>query len=213
MKIIRKFSLTILVFSAFLLPNNVLAFDVVNLPDTLVKDDFIVSPAKTEIVMSPGDKIVKYITILNRFGVDYNFSVTAEDFSPDKESGNPVLNGGVVLDRFFSLKNYIKPDADSFFLRQGSRATVAITISVPKNAPPGGRYAAVLIGASPRQKTDSQTTIISRIGSLFLVRVNGVAEENGHLTNFIFKDGKFWISYRNDGNIHLNSYGVVEIED
>ena len=89
---------------------------------------------------------------------------------------------------------------------------MAVTISVPKNVPPGGRYAAILISASPRQKSASATTIISRIGSLLLVKVDGVVEENGQLSNFVFKDGGFWISYKNEGNIHLDPYGVIEIK-
>jgi len=209
---IHKFSL--IIFAVFFLfsSSNALAFEVINLPETPVKDDFVVSPARAEIVMKPGESITKYVTVLNRFGSDYNFTITVEDFSPDAESGNPILNENSPGISDFSLKKYVKPDADKFFLRQGSRATIAVDIAVPKSTSAGGRYAVILIGASPKTADDTPTTILARIGSLLLVKVEGSVVEDGQLSSFVFKDRRFLISYKNDGNIHLDPYGVIDIK-
>ena len=212
LKQIYKINFILFLVFAVLSPFDALAFEVIKFPETQIKNDFVVSPAKMEIVMKPGERQKQYITVLNRFGEDYNFTVTVEDFSPSKDSGNPVLEENKVSDTF-SFKNYVKPDANSFFLRQGSQARIVIDVALPNNISPGGKYSAVLISASPRQKVDSATTIVSRIGSLLLVKVDGVVEESGQLSNFVFKDRKFWISYKNDGNVHLNSYGIIEIKN
>lgn len=194
-------------------PQSVFALEVSKIPETEVVGNFMVAPAKIETVVEPGEKQIKYITVLNRFGSDYSFNVEVKDFSPSKDSGGPILGEKYPSSGDFSLKSYIKPEVKSFSLHHGSQARIAINITIPKDTPPGGRYAAVLVSASPRERVPGGTTIVSRIGALLLVKVSGEVKEIGQLINFVFKNGKFLISYRNDGNVHLDPYGVVEVRN
>lgn len=98
-------------------------------------------------------------------------------------------------------------------MRHGSQARIGVDIEVPRGVSSAGKYAAVLISASPKTKADSSTVVVSRIGALFLVRLEGDVKEDGELSNFLFKNGQFWISYGNNGDVHLNPYGVIEIKN
>jgi hypothetical protein len=99
-------------------------------------------------------------------------------------------------------------------------------ITIPKDAAPGGAYGAVIFSNAPSKlggsvKSGAQTTLVSRLASILLIRVEGDVNESGHLADFrlagphhFFYQGgplTFEILFQNDGNVHLTPYGSVKI--
>ncbi len=177
-----------------------------------IKGDMILTPAKIELSMDSGSKSIQYINIINRLGVDAVFNLDTEDFSPASER-----DGGVALGRAInvssSLMRYISFDKAPFVLKHGQGARIPITINLPNIVRPGGLYGAVLISGIPIRNESGATKVVTRLGTLFFVKVNGTLKPTGVLKNVIFNNGQFVIQFKNDGDIYLNPYGIIDIYD
>jgi hypothetical protein len=195
-------------------------------PDDVIPGDFVVGPGKTELTISPGTTKTVELLITNRTGVARTFSFEIED-----ATGSTNPNQSVVLlgdDRGpYTLKDYITLPQMSFDLKHNERARVPVTISVPYDAEPGGRYGSVLVTTVTKDaiKGDTNGTapasaIISRVGSLFFLTVPGDTYTEGALQSFktipdkhLFTQGplNFQLLFENKGDLHLNPYGEIRI--
>ena len=188
------------------------------------KEDFVVEPGKMEVHANPGDTITQYISITSRIAKPTEFSVSSEDFVGSTDETNPVVLLGASKSPF-SLKDWLLPASSDFLLHFGTRVTLPVTISVPKDATPGGYYAAVIVSNAPQVNADTVTTagiakIISRIGVLFFVRVNGTVNTSGQLEDFRANPSQsvysvsptdFKILFNNNGSVYLAPYGEVHV--
>ncbi len=190
-----------------------------------IRNDFVLEPAKTEVVLKPGGKVNKTLSVVNRTDREQVFSVEIEDFT-----GSRNVNQTVVLlggDRGpYSLKDFIKPEVKSFKLKPKQRAIVQVSISIPQDAEPGGRYASVLVSTSAvdsSEEGDSRARTISRIGALYFVRVEGRVKEDARLSDFRISGDKksfyekgpfnFELLFENNGSVHLTPSGRVEVKN
>jgi hypothetical protein len=186
-----------------------------------VYGDFVVGPGKNEVTIEPGTSKTVFMTVTNRMGSERMFNLSVEDFTGSQDPSQPIVLLGSERGPY-SLKDYIYVKDTSFILKHDERAVLPVTISVPIDAEPGGRYGSVLVSTASvptNEKASGVAPIISRIGSLMFVIVPGEAKKNGILEEFTTKDGsifskgpiEFTTLYRNDGNIYLNPYGIVAV--
>ncbi|HRH26110.1 MAG TPA: hypothetical protein PLF31_01410 [Candidatus Paceibacterota bacterium] len=193
------------------------------------ENDFIVEPGKAEIFINPGETVTRTISITSRIAEDTTFSISAEDFVGSDNPQNPVVLLGEERGPY-SLKDLLIPEITTFTLSLGEKITVPITISIPEDAEPRGYYGAVIVGNRPEGgsvpstvEVTGSTQIISRIGVLFLLRVNGDVEEEGNVEEFKMLGPKklayqgapegFEILYRNTGNVHLVPHGKITVRN
>ena len=193
------------------------------------QNDFVVEPGKTEVFLNPGDNMVKNITITNRIDKTVKFKLTTEDFVGTDDPKQPVVLLGDESSPS-SLKDFIVPEIREFSLDLGEKITIPVTISIPTNAEPRGYYGALIVSNDPAQQegvtskeVEGRTRIISRIGSLFLLKINGEGKESGEVKDFkiigpkkLFYDQRpegFEIAYKNTGNVHLVPYGTIAIKN
>ncbi len=210
----------------FLAAHSASAYVIQDSPTTEVKNDFILGPGKTELFLNPGDSATREIQVTNRLGRDADFAVEIEDFTGSRDLETVVVLLGSKRGPY-SLRDYLHPELMRFTLKHGQRMILPIEISVPQDADPGGLYGSVLVAAQPLQSSQAGeagtarggTKLITRLGSLFLVRVAGDAKEDGGLTKFQTKLGQqffengpvtFEILFENNGSVHLTPYGTVE---
>lgn len=196
--------------------------------DTTVHDDFVVEPGKTEINLDPGESVVKNIKITNRIDHAVKFKLSTEDFIGSDDPDETVVLLGDQQSPY-TLKNFIKPEISEFSLDFGEQITIPVKISVPLNSEPRGYYGALIISNEPDKETDSQleqssqTRIVSRIGSLFLVKVNGEGKQEGVVTSFKLIGPKksiyeknpqgFELAFKNTGSVHLVPYGTITVKN
>ena len=190
------------------------------------KEDFVVEPGKMEVYLDPGQSVTKYISITSRIKSKTAFSVTAEDFIGSQSQSNPVVLLGNGTSPY-SLKDWLAPAVGSLSLNFGDRVTLPVVITAPKNASPGGYYAAVIISNEPQvdqnaadASTPPTTRLVSRIGMLFFVRVNGPVNSSGSVSDFKINNPQFiyqkppldfQILFNNNGTIYLAPYGQIHI--
>lgn len=191
-----------------------------------IRGDFVLEPAKEEILLKPGEKTTRTLSIVNRTDSDQIFSVDVEDFVGSQDPKQVVVLLGTDKSPY-SLKDFIKPEVKTFKLGSKQRANLSVVISVPQDAEPGGRYASVLVSTSSGSDNptpgENKANTVSRVGALYFVRVAGPVKEEGKLSDFrlsgpakqFYEKGpfNFEILFQNSGNIYLTPGGSVEIKN
>lgn len=203
------------------------AYIIEPLLDTPVEKDIVLGPGKTELSLDPGESATTTLFFTNRTGRTINFKVDVEDFIGSKDPQEGTVFMGEEKSPY-TLKDYLNPEIWEFTLEHGQRIGLPVSIMIPADAEPGGKYGVVFATAVPPEidKNQPQTGpvigIASRVGTLFFIRVKGEAKENGRVKSFstlgnrlFFEKGpiNLRVIYGNGGNVHLNPYGNVEIKN
>jgi hypothetical protein len=184
-----------------------------------------VSPVRFDVKLDPG--AVQQISLLvqNLSPVESTFRAHINDFmASSDESGRPNI---ILSDTEFapthSLKRMIAP-LGNFTVAAGATKEVKVTITVPKNAPGGGYYAAVRF-APANVDTSENLSLSASVGSLVLLTVNGDIKEEmsvasfdvrkkGHLGTF-FMDNKnleATVRLKNSGNVQVEPFGKITLK-
>jgi hypothetical protein len=225
---LTEFSICLaMVIAALTLYLPVVAYDTQLIENTPITGDVLLGPAKVEINLDPGESKTFELSVLNKTGHEQSFHIDIEDFEGSADSKQVVeLLENKKSD--WTLKNFLFVSERDFALKHGERAKIPVSLSVPIGSEPGGKFASILISFSPENSQQvseysvgSRTISIPRIGVLVFATVNGDVRSDGRLESFsVLENMKankdsviFRILYRNDGNVHLNPYGFIEIAD
>ena len=204
-------------------------FSLESIPTSPELRDFVVGPGKFEVTLAPGQSQTIDLSVSNRLGVDRTFTLVEEDFVGSNDpTKTTVLLGD---DRGpYSLKDYLKIGADSVSIPTGQRARIPVTVMVPADAQPGGYYGSVIVAVSSSRNAGESVggaiptnPIISRIATLFFVRVAGPVKEDGRITKFSLPGDRtvlwspqsidFDLYYRNDGTVHEDPFGTITVKN
>jgi hypothetical protein len=210
----------------------VLVLCIVAFPATAFAEGvFVVRPAKSENVISPGETKTVLITLANGMSTPVLVSASFEDLAPNRQTtalDEPIRLLGSETGAN-SLKEFLSVQDTAFEIFSGEERQIAVTISIPKNTEPGGRYGSVVFSFRPALRGEegdaANITLESRAATLFFVRVGGEAREEGRIMQFgTFNDAKFivrpsdasplkfQIAYENAGTVHLNPYGRLTLD-
>ena len=195
------------------------------LPSSNIFNDFVIGPGRFEIELAPGESRTVELLVSNRMGDGRVFSFNVEDMEAgDSADGSVRLLGERVGP--YTLRDFISVPHESFYLEHGTRARVPVTITLPPDAEPGGRYGSLLtsIVSNPNELdgtgTRTGSAIISRIGTLFFITTPGELVRDSALTDFstlnrqtFYGSGpiSFLIEMENYGSVHTTPYGLVTI--
>ncbi len=192
----------------------------------VVAGDFVVGPGKSELTIEPGQSKRVEMMITNRTGDTREFQFEIEDASGSTDPTTPVVLLGDDTGPY-TLKDYIQLPVETIELDHNERARIMVTVSVPADAEPGGRYGSVLVTTLSRKAEAGDTSgaapssaIVSRVGTLFFLTIPGDTLTEGALQDFatvgdkhIYTEGpvNFQILFENTGDLHLNPYGEIRI--
>jgi len=208
-------------------PSNVnYAIEELNAVNDIVVGDFVVGPGKTELTIEPGKSKIVEVVLSNRTGEEREFELIVEDARGSMDPSVPIVLLGD--DRGpYTLKDYIRLPYTTITLGHNQRARIPVTVAVPADAEPGGRYGSVLVTTVSKKADTGEITgaapssaIISRVGTLFFLTIPGDTKVEGKLQGFatvpdknFFTDGpiNFQILYENTGDLHLGPYGEIRI--
>mgnify|MGYP000965384946 CR=1 FL=1 len=224
-KNITCFSVSLITLAVFLPVAETKAVTVENLPNAPVVNDYVVGPGKVELLVSPGEVLVKNIIVTNRFGRNRDFKIELEDFKGSRE-GNNFLELLGPLKGPYSLKDYLVPEVMNFTLKHGDRMAIPVRINIPADAVPGGLYGSVIVSTSDDDKQENAQNVSgnvqtkSRIAVLFFIRIRGDVKEEGNLQEFktdkkFYNQGpvNFSLAFENTGSVYSNPSGNIEIKN
>lgn len=146
------------------------------------------------------------------------------DFTAAGEDGTPkiLLEAGETSP--YSIKNWISP-LPQLTLKPREVQPITVTVTIPKDAAPGGYFGVIRFTAEAAELTQSGVSLSASIGTLVLLRVNGTAKEAMNIDEFYATSGgnrgslfesapiKFVVRIKNNGNVHEQPRGQITVRD
>lgn len=180
-----------------------------------------VTPPLFQLSALPGDIWQSTIRVIN--SNEYPLTVYAKvvNFAPEGEGGRgrfmPVLNPD---ENKATIAEWIEVAEGPYVISPEQTEEVSFFVEIPKDAAPGGHFAAILIGTeAPKNQDDSLAVVTSQsVASLFFVRIEGDVIEDAIIREFSILDrsieypqAEFSLRFENKGNVHLQPRGNIVI--
>ena len=204
-----------------LLMSGIIAINRVN--DAVAKEINIqVSPASFEYSLNPGEIVNGEFLFVNRGDMTIDYEAKATPYS----STSDTENGGQKVD-YQTESNYTQitkwvtfSDNSKGVLAPGEDVKISFSVSVPKDVPNGGQYAALLVESKASRSNPEDGTSIAEnasIGPVIYAKVNGSTRETAEIvkndTNgFIFNPPIVVDSIvKNTGNVHTKASYIMRV--
>lgn len=173
-----------------------------------------VSPAKIILSADPGEELETEMRVRNDLDRTVTHYSSIERYTV-KNGEEPIFFPEVI-----GLPTWITLVPSELTLGPKESAKVRVLIKVPKDAPPGGHFAAIFWQTAPPVEKKSGVGIVTKVGALVLLEVSGEIVESGEILNF-GAPRKFFshlpigfnYSFKNTGNSYLIPGGEVLIKN
>jgi hypothetical protein len=180
-----------------------------------------VTPTLFQMSAAPGQSWQSSVRVINSNSFPLTVYAEPVNFAPQGELGQgkflPVfetVTEGTTLAEWITLDSqaaHVIPAEQSY--------EIPFTVTVPESAPPGGHFAAILIGTRPPAESGQLAVQTSQVvTSLFFVRLEGEVTESGTIRTFSVADrvvstpaAEFSVRFENTGNVHLQPQGHITI--
>lgn len=172
------------------------------------------SPLRFEVAADPGETVTKEIKLVNESKTSQFYYISFSNFEAQGDSGSPTF-----IEPRDGLGTWITTSEASVNLAPGQQKTVTFTVSVPKDAEPGGYFAAIFFGTTA-PNTQSGVTIGTKTGALLLLSVRGDVEEAAGLVDFQLHNNKhiyrmlpvgFQYRFSNQGGDRVKPVGSIVV--
>ncbi len=181
-----------------------------------VTDEIVlgVSPTIIEQVLTPGETQNRKIRLFNLGNRPLSIKVQIRDFVGS-------IDSEIEVSQAVSAKKWISVDPSDFIIDPQQSKEISISVSPPINATPGGHYASIIFNpvVPVDLATSSQPKVLTRVSVQALYLVKGeileslkIAEFKAKKYFFWDKNHSFWISLKNEGNVHLVPKGYIKVE-
>lgn len=181
---------------------------------------FTVSPARQQIVANAGEEFPISVTFYNRGESPVVGLIKVSDFIVEDDKGTPsIVENDTQVTRKYSAAQWITLPYNRIDIGTNNKAVILATIKVPKDAKPGGRYAAVYFEPILSTKTTggAGANITPRIASLIYIRVAGPITENAYIssmfTQSFYEYGPIDLAAKimNRGDYHIRPKGAFTL--
>ncbi len=179
-----------------------------------VEQTITVTPAIFEQTIEPGSSKQYTVTVANPGTAPQSIKAYTRAFVPNEDVPREYL-------KTYDTARWFNIDRPDFILKSGEQRPIHFTITVPKNAEPGGHYATLyfeqLVAALP--STQKKVFIAPRIGVLTFLTVKGKIEEKLAVESFaapkVSESGPIdlKLTLKNEGNVHILPTGSIRIFD
>jgi len=147
---------------------------------------FTVSPARQQIVANPGEEFPIAVTFYNQSESPVVGMVKVSDFIVEDEKGTPsIVENMNQISTKYSASTWIELPFDRAGMGSHDKVVVLARIKIPKDAKPGGHYAAVYFEPvqANRPTGEAGASITPRIASLLYIRVTGPITEYSFISS------------------------------
>lgn len=176
------------------------------------------TPTFSEVILTPGQKSVVTVEIENEGDEAVELTTEVAPFTAKGETGEPEFNFDVPA---AGAVSWIEVTEGPFSVGAGATQEVDVVFNTPSTATPGGYYVALFFTQTKAAEEDGDVTIESKLGTLFLITVEGSYSEAGNASTFsatgesITGDSPvtFSVKFKNTGDIHLKPVGTITITD
>jgi hypothetical protein len=177
-----------------------------------------IAPVLIEDEANPGETITRKISVENLSSDILPVQAFAADVYSIDEEGRLGVDGSAGTS---SAKDWFRFDRE-MILDPGVEREIDVTIVVPRNAQPGGRYVSVFVNPlidNQTQTESSKLSVQSQIGVLFFLTVKGDIIKKGEIGGFEISPinagskVRMKASLKNTGNVHLRPHAVITVRN
>lgn len=185
---------------------------------------FEIAPPLLPVKGDPGSTAKAEILLRNISKTDLFVTSEVNDFTADGEDGTPKLLLDTTEPNPYSLRPWVNIKT-GFTLKSKELTKLPVTITIPKDAAPGGYYGVIRFSGRPPELEGTGVSLSASLGSLVFLTVNGAAKEDVAVSEFSVNNGgkagtlfeapplNFVERFKNNGNIHEQPTGIVTITD
>lgn len=180
---------------------------------------FSVSPVIVDLDVAPDAAAQGTLHIVNNAEDRQTYYVTVQKFVAQGEEGQQDF---LPETDQTGLAAWITPQARSVTLEPDEAMDFTYAVPVPKDAEPGGHYAALFFSTRPEAGAGgSSVGMGAKTGILFLLKVPGDIKEDARVETFRMSGGEridrlpayFEVRIRNLGNVHFRPEGTIVVKN
>ena len=175
-----------------------------------------VEPALFEQTVNPGDRFSTSINVSNPGTATKQFTVGVQDISGVDQNSQPVFSSTSV--ETYGVSSWVQIGQPTITVPAGGSVIVPFSITVPKNAGPGGHYGAIFISTNPSRPVVNGSGLGYEVGALIELRIAGDAVQKAEIKEFSTDESlyqnpsvSFKTTVANEGNILLQPRGPIDI--
>lgn len=187
----------------------VLAAD--DLPDYRIQ----VSPARFDMDLAPGKTYTKTFKVQNTGKEKFDFKLSVAPYTVSDEKYDSNFSEETA---YTDLAKWVKLSKTEGTIESGGTVEVTASITVPKDVPAGGQYAAILAQIADEGGDSSTGVSITRqVGILLFSNVDGVTRkeakiQDAKISGFLFKPPITATSIvSNTGNTHVEATYILQV--
>lgn len=198
-----------------------LSFALFSTPASAQDISLVVSPPNTLIESKVGEAIQKTVKITNNSETqELNLKVHIKNFIVQDDLGTPILvnddtAGKYMASTWFTMEN------DMLTIPAKTTSQLAVVITIPEDALPGGHYAGVFFEPVPTKNAKSTVSYTStQVGSLFSINIPGDIKYDALIKQFktnkdVFEFGpvEFSATIENQSDTHISPTSSITIHD
>ena len=188
---------------------------------SIEKRTFTISPPSVAVDnLNPGDEREGILKIVNDSTESLTFNLSLQDYIVEDANGTPRFLTNGELNNQFSAASWIGVSPTRITVKPGTRQEISYFLKIPKNARPGGHYAAVTYtpdnGDSVKGSGAAVTTVV---GTLFYITINGPIKEQAVISELSapglseYSPVHIRSVIKNNGDEHIKPYGTITIKN
>lgn len=170
--------------------------------------------------LAPGETVEGSITIVNPADATEDFSYKAT-IMPYGVVGNDYSADLTTDTSYTAISKWIKIDEPTGKVAPNESKKINFTITVPKDAPAGGQYAAIAVSSNNDDSSNNGVTVqnVFELASIIYARVAGETRHEGkvlenNIPGFVVSP-PITVSalLNNHGNVHENATFIITVSD
>ena len=187
-----------------------------------------ISPTLVNLKAEKGKTYEITIGVTNVTGSDLLYTTSVADFGAGGETGSPRIITDSKLPATASITSWVTA-VPEFTLEPHKTRMVTAQVAIPNNAEPGGHYGVLQFSGTAPKLESTGVGLSASAGVLILIRVGSDSEivEKASLASFytsatqsgnqnsFFENGpvSFITRIKNEGNVHIQPVGNIEVRD
>lgn len=176
-----------------------------------------ITPPTASYTLDAGGKTEGQMKIINDSPNPITFDVGVQDFIVVDTIGTPNVLPPNTLNSKYSAASWIGATPQKFTVLPGKKQVIDYFIQIPKDAKPGGHYAAAIYTAESKGGQGTGAVVTAQIGTLFYITVKGPVTERATVTNFFanafqeYGPIKILTQIKNFGDLHIAPKGTINV--
>jgi hypothetical protein len=174
-----------------------------------------------DLIVKPGETVTTSVEVRNPNSAPMVVESFVQDFYIGEDGKTPVGVSGDQANPRWMLSEWVSLTPTASVIEPQGSSVIEVTISVPMEALPGGRYAMILhrpaAGEANGETTGAQIDV--NVGTLLYLIVDGPLQEEASISNlslgFVHEKGPipYTLTVHNDSSFHIRPNLTLTIEN